>query len=366
MIENLIGKEFGDLTIIALDKEKTGGRKTYWWFQCVCGNKLSIRADTLKIRKMYNCGCKEEEKIIEEINRIGLIVIKLYRKNKKIRAIVQDVNGYKGDLTYKDIIDNNGGFNFVDQRNPYTLENILIWTKLNNKTFELIGKNNYFNSDSKLNFYCHNCTDTFSMNWESIWNGSSCNLCAGKYIGKYNTLEYVFPELAQQWIESENNLLPNQVTFSCGELVYWQCPKNKNHKWWATVNQRTNPNLKTGCPQCNESKGEKRVSEFLLKNNISFIPQYKFNNCRNKHPLPFDFYLPDYNCLIEYDGLLHFEIARWFDKDRAQLKLEECQRNDSIKTQFCLDNDIPLLRIPYWDFDNIEQILSDYLNLNNN
>jgi len=59
-----------------------------------------------------------------------------------------------------------------------------------------------------------------------------------------------------------------------------------------------------GCPTWNESKGERKIKIFLKDNNIKFISQKRFNNCRNKYTLPFDFYLPEYNICIEYNGIV--------------------------------------------------------------
>lgn len=123
-------------------------------------------------------------------------------------------------------------------------------------------------------------------------------------------------------------------------------------------------NGKCGCFKCQDkSNGEKAVSNFLRENSISFIAQYRFDNCRNKRRLPFDFYLPDYNTCIEYDGELHYKSVEYFGGEKA---LQETQRRDNIKTQYCKENNIKLIRIPYWDFDNINTILSTELNLTNN
>lgn len=100
--------------------------------------------------------------------------------------------------------------------------------------------------------------------------------------------------------------------------------------------------------------GEKIISEWLLINNFTFIPQHKFNECKNKRELPFDFYLTDYNICIEYDGVLHYK-----DKFNNAEEFKETKKRDKIKTNYCKDNNITLLRIPYWDFNNIEEILRE-------
>jgi very-short-patch-repair endonuclease len=105
-----------------------------------------------------------------------------------------------------------------------------------------------------------------------------------------------------------------------------------------------------GCPSCNSSRGEKKVLQLLKDNDIKFVPQKKFDDCKGKKfKLSFDFYLPDYNVCVEYDGRQHFEqVERW-----GNHKLEDTQTNDAIKTAYCKANNIPLIRIRY--DEDIEQ-----------
>jgi very-short-patch-repair endonuclease len=102
------------------------------------------------------------------------------------------------------------------------------------------------------------------------------------------------------------------------------------------------------CPQCNiektESNGERKIREFLEKNNITTVSQKRFDGCRYKNPLPFDFYLPEHNICIEFDGQQHFIPSKIFGGDE---KLLETQRNDKIKNEYCADNGIKLIRIKY-------------------
>lgn len=113
-----------------------------------------------------------------------------------------------------------------------------------------------------------------------------------------------------------------------------------------------------GCPNCYKSKGELRVKQFLSDNNFIYKEQHKFDNCRNILPLPFDFYLPDYNTCIEYDGEQHFRRFR-FEKDDT--KLIERQKRDKIKTDFCKDNNIKLIRIKYTKIKKVDIILNECL-----
>lgn len=105
-----------------------------------------------------------------------------------------------------------------------------------------------------------------------------------------------------------------------------------------------------GCSLCKTSMGEKIINKFLLDNNIFFINQYRFDDCRNILPLPFDFYLPDKNICIEYDGKQHFDKnSMYYSKTLVD--------NDNIKNLYCKKNNIKLIRVPYWDFNNIHYIL---------
>lgn len=114
-------------------------------------------------------------------------------------------------------------------------------------------------------------------------------------------------------------------------------------------------NIGSGCPMCApKSKGEISIREFLLENKVNFISQKTFDNCVSKNSLYFDFYLPDFNLCIEYDGQQHFKSIPIFGGDNA-LKLQ--MKRDKIKNDYCSDNKINLLRIPYWNFKEISDIL---------
>lgn len=99
-----------------------------------------------------------------------------------------------------------------------------------------------------------------------------------------------------------------------------------------------------GCPECKMSNGEKKILKYLNDNKIPFKSQHAFQDCRNILPLPFDFYLPDYNMCIEYDGEQHFYPVDFFGGEEKFLSR---QHNDMIKTQYCKDNNILLCRIRY-------------------
>ena len=112
----------------------------------------------------------------------------------------------------------------------------------------------------------------------------------------------------------------------------------------------------TGCPKCKTSLGEKKIAQLLEDNKIHYIRQYKFDDCKDIRSLPFDFYLPEYNLLIEYDGQQHFEPVDYFG---GEDDFKIIQLHDQIKTQYCKQNNICLLRISYQQ--DIEEELNNFL-----
>lgn len=120
-----------------------------------------------------------------------------------------------------------------------------------------------------------------------------------------------------------------------------------------------------GCSNCIKSKGEEKVSVYLDFNNINYIREYRFENCIGvSKRLPFDFYLEDYNLCIEYQGKQHYEPIELFGGEK---QFEIQQINDNIKRNYCRENNINLLEICYKDFNNVNNILKEYIeNITNN
>lgn len=116
-----------------------------------------------------------------------------------------------------------------------------------------------------------------------------------------------------------------------------------------------------GCLRCRASLGEKKIEKILIKQGINYKKQKTFFGCKNERQLLFDFYLLKLNTLIEYDGEFHYGDIRF--KNSVKL-VKDTQFRDAIKTKYAKDNNIKLIRIPYWDFNNIETILKKELKLN--
>ena len=118
------------------------------------------------------------------------------------------------------------------------------------------------------------------------------------------------------------------------------CPKHGIFKQEPNSHVRQ----KQGCPICNENKGEKEIRLFLNDKNIKHKQEKRFNDCKNKKCLPFDFYLPEHKTCIEYDGEQHYISNEFFGGEKGFLYRQE---NDEIKNEYCKNNNIRLIRIRY-------------------
>ena len=194
-----------------------------------------------------------------------------------------------------------------------------------------------------------------NVNMWALFHGAGCPQCAREYVASTNMLDVDYVE---QYINSINgNVLLNKndyktrkthnldIRCSCGNIytTSFEC-------YLAGVQQCYS------C-SCKESKREKEIRLFLEAHNISFVQEKKFDDCKDINSLPFDFYLPDYNLVIEFDGQHHFKNVD------NMADYEITVKHDKIKNEYCMFHNIDLLRIPYWEGNNIEKILKEKLSL---
>lgn len=101
------------------------------------------------------------------------------------------------------------------------------------------------------------------------------------------------------------------------------------------------------------SVGERKIYNYLKRKGYNFETQKKFIDCKNIHSLPFDFYLPEYNTLIEFDGQQHFKVSNFSTSAEVnKKKFEQLQKNDKIKTVYCENKNINLIRLDDKDLSN--------------
>ena len=111
-----------------------------------------------------------------------------------------------------------------------------------------------------------------------------------------------------------------------------------------------------GCKSCAESQGERMIRLVLEDMNINFTQEKRFASCRDKKELPFDFFLPDYGVLIEFQGMQHFSPKDSWGGEEA---VKSTQRRDSVKKEWAKENQIPLLELT--SYQSIKRTILNFL-----
>lgn len=197
-----------------------------------------------------------------------------------------------------------------------------------------------------------------SMMLDNLSRGSKCIRCSYEERGSNSrhSIEYV-----KSVIESCNNnklLNPEDYINATEKNLKILCGScgNTYTTSFDAYTAKGKQKIKCFSCSCKESKGECRIREFLERNNIIFEQEKMFDDCKDVRRLPFDFYLPEYNLIIEFDGQHHF-----YETGLGNYELTK--RHDEIKNQYCKNNNIDLLRIPYFYGNDIEKIITKQLNL---
>ena len=117
----------------------------------------------------------------------------------------------------------------------------------------------------------------------------------------------------------------------------------------------------SGCPKCKSSKGEEKIRKILNELSIEFVEQKIFEKLVHKNNLRCDFYLPNYNTVIEFNGIQHYEPISVFGGING---LKENQIRDIIKYNFLKENNIDLVIVRY-DNEDVKNYLVNILNIPN-
>ena len=207
--------------------------------------------------------------------------------------------------------------------------------KIHNNTYDY-SLVKYTKGQNKIKIICKK-HGVFEQKASSHLQGFKCPNC---YNDKRTYTTEQFIELSK--IKHGNFYDYNLVEYvHSGKKVKIICPIHGEFEQNAGAHIRG-----VGCLDCNSSKGEKEIRLYLERNNIIFNTQQTFENCKDDRYLPFDFYLPEYNICIEYDGLQHFKPIVYFGGEKY---LKTIKQHDKIKTDYCNNSNIKLVRIKYND-----------------
>lgn len=292
--DSLVGQKFGQLKVIRMDKSRPG----YYWCECECGGKESIRGAYLKNGQKKRC---------RECAHAGAAG----PRQSTIKKYQQYIGKRFGKLTVEGI----------------------------DKDFRY--------------FLCVcDCGKKTKVAFYNLLSGNTTS-CGCK---REESIVDAFQEKFNQYIGQKINMLTIQSCFYKNNTFWFDCVCNCGKE---TTVQATK--LVSGYIQscgCLKSKAEEDMEQILISYNIRYKREYKIKECKDKQPLPFDFAIfnnvDELVGLIELNGQQHYSEGGWNTKKHLQY----VQKHDKIKHRFCLLNDIPFLVIPYQYFGELEKFLT--------
>ena len=216
--------------------------------------------------------------------------------------------------------------------------------------YRVIGR--YVNKDTTVEVEHVACGRIFQAYPHNLGQGMGCRKCTG-------LLKQTIVDIRQRVRDG----VGDEYVVVSDELINVSTPVQFKHEacgrtFWMRPTDFLN--LGQRCPACQlSSKGEDRIEKWLLVDRVAFHREVRLPDCRDKHPLPFDFLVEindDLTAFIEFDGRQHYKA----DGRHTERMLQNTQRRDQIRNEYCLRNGYLLLRIPYFHIDDTELILEHF------
>jgi len=213
----------------------------------------------------------------------------------------------------------------------------------------------YTNNKIEIDMKCNTCRNIFSQRADCHLNGQGCPYCAGKHkTTQVCILE--FEEIHRNRFNYDKFIYSGAHTD--GTIMCNKCEQ----EFFQPPSEHLSGN---GCPYCRMSKGEISIMNFLDDNIIDYSCQKRYADCRGlgNLPIPFDFFIPKYNLLIEFDGVQHYKLGCNFrGHTMTSEEFAKIKEHDRRKNEYAKINNIDLLRIPYYNIKRIPEILREKLN----
>lgn len=363
---NLKDSTIGILTPLFISKYGQYLEDTYWRCRCECGNTKDIRARTLKEARSKSCGCVAEK-----------------ARQTYIASKFVDITGERyGRLT-------------VQKLHSHDKPGVYKWECVCDCGNTIILPTNALRSGNTKSCGCllsDTSSERFSKDFSGIQFGKLKVVCySGEHRNKQRLWKCICECGREHYVttaglvsghtsscgkcgvkEKRDRYSINIVGHKFGNLTVLERDysiKDKRAHWMCkcdcgctvSVMGKDLRSGKTRSCGCIRSFGEKAISEYLLKHDVNFSKQYRFEDCKDIRSLPFDFFLPNLRVCIEFDGKQHFEPVDFGGKgsDVALKQFQINTRHDAIKTEFCNSNGITLIRVSSDTLDNLDLIFKN-------
>ena len=203
----------------------------------------------------------------------------------------------------------------------------------------------------------HNDNGGYLISCDNFYLGKRCSYCRKIKVHPKDSFGYLYPQRTKYWSRT-NDKSPFEVAPKSGKKFKFYC-EDCGEEFETTLDKIIIKNRSMKCRNCTSSKGEQRIKEWLINNKIEFEQQKTFKRLigvRNGL-LSYDFYLPKYNLLIEYQGEQHKQFVEYLQENKKIFIIQK--EHDRRKKKYTKDNNIELLEIWYYDYENIEKILDN-------
>lgn len=372
------GNRYGRLVVIGLSKTKNKNGKPIFSCKCDCGNIVDISSNSLRENGgTKSCGCLNTESRIklgkDKVNdlsnqKFGRLTV-MYRVDNAVsnngkHSFVQwhckcdcgnEVDVIAGKLTSGNT--KSCGCLFIESVN--SLKN-----DLTNKRFGRLlvlerSKNTKEHSSKSTTIYYNclcDCGNVITTSFTSLVSGHSLSCgCLHKELTSERSVKDISGQRFGKLVVIE------RVGTSNDRKAKWRCLCDCGNIYVTTgKNLREGSVISCGCIK---SSGEFAIREYLNKEKIDFVQQYKFKDCKDKSLLPFDFYIPQYDLCIEYQGQQHYYPVDFAGKgvEWANKQFEIVKSHDCIKRTYCETNNINFLEISYLQYNNISEIINNFI-----
>lgn len=225
------------------------------------------------------------------------------------------------------------------------------------REYELIS-DTYGKAKDYLFYVCNKHKDKgiLKITYDNFKTGYGCKYCGDDKTGsaKRNDLK----KIKEAFLKHDMVLIDGQEYKNSSQKLQYVC---LHHKEKGIQEMSYGNALKNHCPFCNKSKGESLIGEYLDAHHITYESQKKFDDLKGMGNglLSYDYYLPEYNLLIEYQGEQHYRPVSIFGGE-DQFVVQ--QYNDDLKRTYAKNNNYLLLEIPYTEIKNTNELLNKNIN----
>ena len=261
--------------------------------------------------------------------------------------------GYESYVVATDLIRTKGhGCNRCNRLIHKTTESFM--EEMKNSGVNITPLEEYINAQTPILFRCDDCGKEWYVRPSDLSHGARCPHC--KHNNKFAAKRAELVEYMDRFdptieVLGEYKGRHNHIKCRC---------RICGNEWNSTPGNLMGG---CGCPACKSSAGERRIRAYLMGHGVMYVQEYRFKDCRDEHVLPFDFYIPHMNMVVEYDGEQHYRPVKFAgtNDNGGTVRYLKTLRRDAIKNKYCADHDIKLVRIPYTEYDEIDEILNELL-----